>query len=137
MDVVVFLIDTAKVQAHTLFLTGQEALEELWLSERIETVIPSMYILFFLMAFYGPNAELLGGIKLDIWHHQVVTDITPVMINLLLFGGFDFLSAIINGILLGITCKINVFKIIQKIQSQFWLIFAFTEARCVFEVREY
>ena len=86
------------------------------------------------MAFYGPNAKILGGIKLDLWHHQVITDITPVMFQLLLLGGIDLLSAVTNGIILAITCKINCFKSIQKIQSQYWLIFAFTEARCIFEV---
>ena len=86
------------------------------------------------MAFYGPNAILLGGIKLDLWHHKAVTDIMPVMKNLLLLFCIDLLSAIVNGILLAITWKINCFKTIKKIQSKYWLIFAFTEARCMFEV---
>ena len=86
------------------------------------------------MAFYGPNAGIIGGAKLDLWHHEVITDIEPVMKSLLLLGCIDLLSAVTNGILLAITCKINCFKIIQKIQSQYWLIFAFTEARCMFEV---
>ena len=86
------------------------------------------------MAFYGPNAGILGGAKLDLWHHEVITDIEPVMKSLLLLGCIDLLSAVTNGILLATTCKINCFKIIQKIQSQYWLIFAFTEARCMFEV---
>ena len=104
------------------------------MAERIETVIPITYTLVFLMAFYGPNAEVLGGIKLDLWHHKVITDITPVMESLLLIFCIDALSAITNGIILAITCKVNCFKILQKIQSQYWLIFAFTEARCMFEV---
>ena len=109
-------------------------MEELWLAERIETVIPLTYTFVFLMAFYGPNAGILGGAKLDLWHHEVITDIEPVMKSLLLLGCIDLLSAVTNGILLATTCKINCFKIIQKIQSQYWLIFAFTEARCMFEV---
>ena len=104
------------------------------MAERIETVIPLSYTLVFLMAFYGPNAGIIGGAKLDLWHHEVITDIEPVMKSLLLLFCIDLLSAVINGILLAITCKINCFKIIQKIQSQYWLIFAFTEARCMFEV---
>ena len=86
------------------------------------------------MAYYGPNANILGGIKLDLWHHEVVTDIIPVLKNLTLLFCIDLLSAITNGILLAITCKINSLKWIQKIQSQYWLIFAFTEARCMNEV---
>ena len=89
------------------------------------------------MAYYGPNAKILGGIKLDLWHHEVVTDIIPVLKNLSLLFCIDLLSAITNGIILAITCKINCFKWIQKIQSQYWLIFAFTEARCMNEVCVY
>ena len=50
-----------------------EKVQDLVLSERIETVIPLTYILCFLSAYYGPNASVLCGIKLTIWHHQVPT----------------------------------------------------------------
>ena len=39
------------------------------MTERIESVIPFTYLLTFLMAYYGPNAEILGNIKLTIWPH--------------------------------------------------------------------
>ena len=63
--------------------------------------------------------------------------LTKVMKNLFLLTGIDLLSGVTNGILLGITCKINIFKEIQKIQSQFWIIFALQEARQMFEVSVY
>ena len=86
------------------------------MAERIETVIPLSYTLVFLMAFYGPNAGIIGGAKLDLWHHEVITDIEPVMKSLLLLGCIDLLSAVTNGILLAITCKINCFKVLENLR---------------------
>ena len=114
---------------------AQENLEELIMTERIESVIPFTYLLTFLMAYYGPNAEILGNIKLTIWQYQSVADIEDYIKNLLKLLVIDFLSFATNGILLWITCKINVFKVLQKVQAQFWLIMTIQEAFLFFEVK--
>ena len=114
---------------------AQENLEELIMTERIESVIPFTYLLTFLMANYGPNAEILGNIKLTIWQYQSVADIEDYVKNLLKLLVIDFLSFATNGILLWITCKINVFKVLQKVQAQFWLIMTIQEAFLFFEVK--
>ena len=41
--------------------------EKLVMSERIESVIPAIYILCMLMGWFGNNANLLGNIKVTIW----------------------------------------------------------------------
>ena len=114
---------------------AQENLEELIMTERIESVIPFTYLLTFLMAYYGPNAEILGNIKLTIWQYQSVADIEDYIKNLLKLLVIDFVSFATNGILLWITCKINVFKVLQKVQAQFWLIMTIQEAFLFFEVK--
>ena len=81
-----------------------------------------------MMAWYGPNSKILGGVKLDIWHLKAVKDISPMVQNLLILFMIDLLSSIINGILLWTTCKINVFKVLQKIQKRYWICFAVSEA---------
>ena len=82
------------------------------------------------MAYYGPNAEFLGNIKLTIWQYKAVSDaqLYKNIESLLIMFGIDFLSGIINGILLWKACKINVFKVMQKIQKEFWLIMGVQEA---------
>ena len=114
---------------------AQENLEELIMTERIESVIPFTYLLTFLMANYGPNAEILGNIKLTIWQYQSVADIEDYVKNLLKLLVIDFSSFATNGILLWITCKINVFKVLKKVQAQFWLIMTIQEAFLFFEVK--
>ena len=45
-------------------LLTDEKIEEIVLSERTEALIPLAYMTLTLMAYYGPNAENLGNIKL-------------------------------------------------------------------------
>lgn len=82
------------------------------------------------MAYYGPNAEFLGNIKLTIWQYQAVSDaqLYKTIQSLCIMCGIDFLSGVFNGILLWTTCKINIFKVMQKIQKEFWLIMGVQEA---------
>ena len=40
------------------------------LSECLEIVIPLAYLLCFVIAYYGPNADILGNIKNDYWQYQ-------------------------------------------------------------------
>ena len=105
------------------------------MTERIETIIPLTYILMTLMAFYGPNAEILGNIKLAIWHYQTpIEDIETFISNVGLLLVIDFLSFIINGTLLWNFCKINVLKILQELQNDFWFYMAIIETVMFVEV---
>ena len=105
------------------------------MTERIETIIPLTYILLTLMAFYGPNAEILGNIKLTVWHYQTpIEDIEIFISNVGLLLLIDLLSFIINGTLLWKFCKINVLKILQQLQNDFWLYMAIIEAVIFCEV---
>ena len=42
--------------------TVQEKLEHLTLAERVETIIPFTYLICFLMAYYGPNGDIIGKV---------------------------------------------------------------------------
>ena len=44
------------------------------LTARTETLIPLIYMITLLMAYFGPNAEILGTIKLEIWHYDNTID---------------------------------------------------------------
>ena len=112
----------------------QEMIAELTLTERIETLVPLTYMICYAIAYYGPNAEILGSVKLDIWHFKSVLDIGNYMKNLFVLFGVDFMSLIINGIILQTTCNINIIKMLKKIQSEFWLIMAVQQAYSLTEV---
>ena len=117
---------------------AHEDVERLVLTERIETLVPLSYIAIMVLAYYGPNADILGSVKLAIWHHQsTIQDINDFIFNVGLLVGVDFMSFIVNGIILGMFCKVNVFKVLQKLQKQYWFIYTFVEAYLLTEVNKY
>ena len=88
------------------------------------------------MAFFGPNAEILAGVRLKIWHIQTsVNDFNAFATNVGMLIGVDFISFVINGLVLWELCKIDIFKGLQKIQKQYWFVMIFTEATLVCKVR--
>ena len=109
-------------------------IEGLVLTERIETLVPLTYMICFAIAYYGPNAEILGRVKLDLWQYKPVLDFGNYMTNVFILFVIDFLSLVINGIILRTTCNINIFKIVQNIQSEFWLIMAVQQALSLAQV---
>ena len=103
-------------------------IDELVLTERIETLVPLTYMICFAITYYGPNAEITGNFKLDLWQFRPVLDIGNYLKNVFILFGFDFMSLVINGIILQTTCNINIFKILKNIQREFWLIMAAGQA---------
>ena len=98
----------------------KEEIDWLILTERIETIIPMAYLALMLMAYYGPNAEILGSVKLTIWHFRSsITDSSEFVTNLSLLLVIDGSSLVINGILLWKFCNTNVLKVMQNQQKLF------------------
>ena len=115
----------------------QEMIEDLTLAERIETLVPLSYIICFAIAYYGPNAEILGSVKMNLWQYKPVQDIGSYMTNLAMLFAVDFMSLIINGVVLKMTCNINMWKVLQKTQSEFWILIAVQQAYILNEVRNF
>ena len=67
----------SKYWFHSCIYVEQEKITELVMTERNETLVPLVYMIALLMAFYGPNAEILASIKLKIWHFQTTIDNWP------------------------------------------------------------
>ena len=115
----------------------QELIEELTLTERVETLVPLTYMVCFAIAYYGPNAEILGCVKLTLWHYKSVLDIEKYMKNIFLLFSIDFMSLMMNWIILKTTCNINIFKSFQILQSEFWLIMVVQQAYSLNEVTNF
>ena len=112
-----------------------EATISLVMGER-KSFMPLTYIALICMAYFGPNANLLGNIQLRIWQYQrPIEDIEQYITNVSLFLAMDFASFTINGILLWNLAKINVLKVMNKIQEEFWIMFAIAEAFHLMEVQ--
>ena len=114
----------------------QERINELVMTERNETLIPLVYMIALLMAYYGPNAEILASIKLKIWHYQTtITNIEESMFNIGILWVADLLSLIVTSALIWKYCKINVSKRLLQFQKKLWIPMAFCEGLLMVDVR--
>ena len=119
----------------SILLLVQDDVEHLILTERIESIIPLTYVAIMTMAYYGPNAEIMGSVKLQIWHHEnIIEDFESFAMNFALLLAMDFLSFVINGFLMWKFCKINIFRVLCNIQKRYWYIMIFMEAYLLSEV---
>ena len=105
------------------------------MTERNETVVSLIYILSFLMAYHGPNGELIGNVKLTIWQYQAVKDINKFLENIFFLFAVDCFSGIVNGLLLWTTCNLNILKTLKNIQKEFWHIMGIQEAALFLSVK--
>ena len=112
----------------------QEIIDELVLTERIETVIPLTYMAIVTLSYFSPNAELMMGMKLTLWHNVAIDDLTGMMSNLALLFFVDLTSFVLNGILLRWFLKVNIVKNLIKVQKQFWPLFTWEDASIFLEV---
>ena len=110
------------------FSLAQENVRGLVLNERCEMIVPVLFLISFLMAYHGPNGEMIGNVKLTIWQFEAVADIRKFLENIFFLFVIDCLGAAVNAFLIWTTCQINCFKILKNLQSEFWHIFGFQEA---------
>ena len=119
-----------------IFSLAQESVRGLVLNERCEIVIPLLYILTFLMAYNGANAELIGNVKLTLWQYRAVKDFNKHLGKIFLLFAIDLFGAFVNGLLLWTTCQINCLKILKNIQKEFWHVMGFQEAMLFVAVKK-
>ena len=87
------------------------------------------------MAYLSPNAEIIGGIKLNLWHYPAISDFEGFLLNLTLLFSIDTLSFVVNAFLLWKLCNMNLLKALQKVQSDFWIFMMLVEATLFLEVK--
>ena len=78
--------------------------------ELFELLVPLVYILSFVVAYYGPNAEIFGNVKNDYWQYEKVEDLSEKMNILATFILIDSIRGGIFAISLWSTCKLNMFE---------------------------
>ena len=106
------------------------------LGER-ECINTLSYLILVIMAYYGPNAEIMGNIKGQFWQfQQPIEDMEAYASNVLILFGVEILTLVINGALLWHFCKINILKTLKKLQHGLWLQFAMVETFHLMEVFE-
>ena len=103
-------------------LTSQVQL--LVIAEALEIIIPLAYLVCFVAAYYGPNAELLGNIKNGYWHFKSVDEPwNPIMI-LLIVSAADLFSLIGVATFLCFASNINLLHVFTHLMKEYGAVFA-------------
>ena len=101
-----------------------EKIIQLFSIETVEFLTPIIYSLTFSMAYFGPNAEMIGGIKGEFWKFKKIDDMTSFQVNLFKMFAIDFISAIISGLALWRYCSTNFLHEGYKMMKMFFPILA-------------
>ena len=102
----------------------QKLILKLVLAEAVEGIVPMAYAVGFMMAFYGPNAELIGNVGSGIWAYEAVNDIVGRLIVLFTMFGVDSLSVLLNTFCLSKFAHINLIQHILKVLKKYWMLLA-------------
>ena len=82
----------------------------LTLKEFMELSIPAVYCASFLMAYYGPNAEVLGNVRNDYWQFEKVENVFEKLSAAGLFFCIDAVRGIIFALILWYASGLNMFE---------------------------
>ena len=94
------------------------------LIENLEVLVPLAYILTVIIAYYGPNGEILGNIRNNLWQYQSIDRIERLVLAVLWMCIIDLFSAIIVGCSLWKMCSVNLLHEACKVLDNYWIIIA-------------
>ena len=98
------------------------------LSGILEIILPMAYLLAFLAAYHGPNADVLGNIKNDYWHFKPLVDHWPTTMSLLLLTAFQIVSFFLAGVFLYCSVQLNLFFVFLHVMKEYGLILSIHQA---------
>jgi hypothetical protein len=111
--------DSAKRNNITL---KEESLTELILNETMEISVPVLFVSTFTVAYYGPNASVLGNVGNGYWHYQPTKDLKTLFTPVFEIFLIDSSSALINGVLLWKFCHLDVIEAYCRIVKKYWVV---------------
>ena len=103
-----------------------ELLQDLMINEIVEFMVPLSYLICFSVAYYGPNANLIGNIKSSKWQFVAVDDFEHTVGFVTLFFLVDLASVVVSSIILWIFCRINLWNVYKMVQEEYVLTFTST-----------
>ena len=112
------IVPAAPIASRQSERTRDSVLSKLILTELLEILVPFSYLMTVLLAYYGPNSEIIGNIRNSCWHFKSIEDIGELVLSVTIMFLIDSSSAVIVGWWLLKSCSINfvgeTFKIIRE-----------------------
>ena len=104
---------------------------ELVSNETIELMVPISFIGSYIIAYYGPNYDIIGSVGCSYWTFDKVEDILAFLMPVLTMAILDCGSALIAGVLLLKFCQVNIIEEYNCMIKKYWMLLAFFGANNV------
>ena len=95
---------------------------KLVMAETTEGIVPLVYAVGFVMAYYGPNAMLIGNVSSSIWAYKAVEDVGGLLTVVILLFGIDLLSIFLNSYFLFKFTDINLIQEFLRFLNKYWIL---------------
>lgn len=122
----IFKLHSTKVtelsQIHQLESKKEEEVQMLVVCEMMEILVPLVYLSTFFIAYYGPNANILGNIRNEYWQFTAVKDVEKLIINVFKMFFIDLCSILIGGMFLWKLCGVNLLFECCRTMNSYWKI---------------
>ena len=123
------------VGVYKLFKGGEETFKEcteafqgLVICMVLELILPLSYLACFLLAYYGPNANVLGNIGNSYWHYGAVDNVIDAIYNLFLFLSLDAFTIFFTVIFFKCVAGFNFIKMYGYLQKEYGMMMSISQA---------
>ena len=127
--------DATNPEKDKLKVERDEAVQNLVMDEIIDVLMPIVYCALVLVAFYGPNATILGNIGSEKWQWKKIEDMEGFMIALVRMFVIDLVAFLGNSLILWKFSSINAMKEICFIMKNYWAFISVTIGGAVVKVQ--
>ena len=100
-----------------------ELLQDLMVNEIVEFMVPLSYLICFSVAYYGPNAKLIGNVGSSQWQFVAVDDFQHTFGFIALFFLVDLGSVVVSSLFLWMFCRIKLWNVYKVVQDEFGMTF--------------
>ena len=103
-------------------------LTTLMLTEIVEFLTPLAYVIAVCVAYYGPNANIIGDIRNDYWQYQSIEYLPTFLSRLFCSIVIDLLCGVITLVVFWCSCRINGLRCYKEqfVKLSFVLAFCIT-----------
>ena len=111
-----------------------ERTQDLILDEVIEVMMPIVYVSMVLLAFYGPNAAILGNIGCEKWTWIKIANMNKFLTNVFRMFAIDSLALVLTSLVLWKNSSANIMKQLCTDIKSYWPIISVVMSGAVIKV---
>ena len=111
-----------------------EAIQNLVLNELVDVLMPIVYVSLLMMAYFGPNATILGNVGCEKWMWKKISRLSPLLMALFRLFSVDLLALVINSLLLWKFSSVDTIKEMCLDLKRYWYFISATLGGAVVKV---